>query len=241
MNAVITGTTSGIGLEIKKELFKNGFNIFEISKNFPAIKTHQKKLDLDLASIRWNDERIISFFKKIGVIDVLINNAGIGISNKPDEYKEEDWDQTININLRAPFILSRLAIPYLKKSKVKSVINISSLSSTLGLKNNPAYHAAKSGLSGLTRSLAKDLGLMGIRVNSVAPGYVLTKLNQASISNKKMYNDRCRNSILNRWARPREIANAVLFLASNNSSFITGQEIIVDGGWSINGMVENEN
>ena len=113
---------------------------------------------------------------------------------------------------------------------------ISSINATLGFPDNPGYVAAKGGLTAMTRALAVDLGKRQIRVNSIAPGYVHTKMTELSYQDSDTHKERMRRTILGRWGEPEDLAGAAIFLASKASAYVTGQEILVDGGWSVKGL-----
>ena len=159
--------------------------------------------------------------------------AGITRGNNVFDYDEEDWENTYQVNLKAPFELSREVARYMKNSG-GSIINITSLNSELGFPNNPAYVAMKGGLKQLTKSLAVDLGKYNIRVNNVGPGYIKTNMTkQGWKNNRKEIEDR---TILGRWGRPEELVGTIVFLLTSASSYITGQDIYVDGGYLTKGL-----
>ena len=179
-----------------------------------------------------------NFLKKIKKnikIDTLINNAGFSSSKKFLEYSLADWKKTLEINLTSPFILSQLISKSFMNSG-GSIINITSLAAEQGFPDNVAYVASKGGLKQLTKAMAVDLATKNIRVNSVGPGYVKTKMTEKSWLDKKKKKNRSDRIILNRWANPKDIANACLFLGSNLADYINGQEIYVDGGWLSKGL-----
>ena len=168
-----------------------------------------------------------------GKIDGLINCAGITRGNNVFDYDDEDWENTYQVNLKAPFELSREVARYMKNSG-GSIINITSLNSELGFPNNPAYVAMKGGLKQLTKSLAVDLGKYNIRVNNVGPGYIKTNMTkQGWKNNRKEIEDR---TILGRWGRPEDLVGTIVFLLTSASSYITGQDIYVDGGYLTKGL-----
>ena len=168
---------------------------------------------------------------------VLVNNAGIS-KPSPSPYPFEDWDITMKVNLTAPFMLIESLIPLFKKIKKGSIINITSINAELAFPDNPAYNASKGGLKMLTKFYAKSLGRYGIRVNNVGPGYIKTAMTQKSYSNSKTKSVREKHTFLKRWGQPEDLIGICLFLASDASSYITGQDIYVDGGWTANGLVE---
>jgi len=168
-----------------------------------------------------------------GKIDGLINCAGITRGNDIFEYTDKDWEDTYKVNLKAPFKLSKEVAKHMKENG-GSIINITSLNSELGFPNNPAYVAMKGGLKQLTKSLAVDLGKYNIRVNNVGPGYIKTNMTkQGWKNNRKQIEDR---TILGRWGEPEDLVGTIVFLLSSASSYITGQDIYVDGGYLTKGL-----
>lgn len=168
-----------------------------------------------------------------GKIDGLINCAGITRGNDIFEYTDKDWEDTYKVNLKAPFKLSKEVAKHMKENG-GSIINITSLNSELGFPNNPAYVAMKGGLKQLTKSLAVDLGKYNIRVNNVGPGYIKTNMTkQGWKNNRKEIEDR---TILGRWGEPKDLVGTMVFLLSSASSYITGQDIYVDGGYLTKGL-----
>ncbi len=240
--ALITGAARGNGLAIQKAFTKAGAKVLIIDKEFieqkENIYVNSKVIKIKLDMLADNFISLLS--KKISKlnikkIDVLVNNAGVTISNDIFSYKNTDWNKTLELNLSLPFKLSQyICKNYMKSSG--SIINITSLASMFGFSDNPAYVASKAGLKGLTTSLAYDLASKKIRVNAIAPGYIKTEMTKVSWSKIKLRRKRDNRIMLNRWGKPDDVANAALFLASDLASYITGQNICVDGGWSVKGL-----
>ena len=237
--ALITGAANGNGLAIQKAFSKAGAKVLVIDKKFKNKRLNKKMLKR--IELNMLDENFFTELKKnlsnlnIKKIDILVNNAGITLSNNFMTYKHNDWNKTIELNLSMPFKLSQyVGIHYMKSSG--SIINITSLASMFGFPNNPAYVASKSGLRGLTTSLAYDLSSKKIRVNAIAPGYIKTNMTKVSWSKPNLRKERDRRILLNRWGEPKDIANLALFLGSDLAEYITGQNICVDGGWSVKGL-----
>ena len=184
-------------------------------------------------------KNLLKKIKKKTIIDILINNAGFSSSNFFLKYSLADWKKTLEINLTTPFMISQLVSRKFMTSG-GSIINITSLAAEQGFPDNVAYVASKGGLKQLTKAMAIDLADKNIRVNSIGPGYVRTKMTEKSWLNKKKKKNRSDRIILNRWANPKDIANACLFLGSNLADYINGQEIYVDGGWLSKGL-KNDN
>jgi NAD(P)-dependent dehydrogenase (short-subunit alcohol dehydrogenase family) len=170
-----------------------------------------------------------------GRIDTLVNNAGISLASI-DPYDDEAWARTFDVNLTAAFRLSRLVLREMATRKAGSIINITSLGAQLGFPNNPSYQAAKGGLRQLSRAMARDFGHFGIRVNNVCPGYIRTHMTQRSFDDPVLREQRAEKTFLNRWGEPSDLVGPCLFLASRASSYMTGGELHVDGGWTAKGL-----
>jgi NAD(P)-dependent dehydrogenase (short-subunit alcohol dehydrogenase family) len=219
---IVTGSSGGNGSAIVKGLEKLG-----------AIVEGGDLPSYDITTDKHRKLLVQQALNHTGKIDGLINCAGITRGNNVFDYDDEDWENTYQVNLKAPFELSREVARYMKNSG-GSIINITSLNSELGFPNNPAYVAMKGGLKQLTKSLAVDLGKYNIRVNNVGPGYIKTNMTkQGWKNNRKEIEDR---TILGRWGRPEDLVGTIVFLLSSASSYITGQDIYVDGGYLTKGL-----
>jgi len=231
-HCIITGAGRGIGYQIAKSFHDNGAIVTGVDVEFKShVYNFSNKEIVDLSK----SQEIYNFCRKIDKADVLVNCAGITKQSTSD-YNLDDWRETLGINLTAPFLLIRELKWALCESNSPSVINISSLNGKIAFPDNPAYVASKTGLDGLTRSYALDYGKYGIRVNSVAPGYIKTDMTGDGWHNTKKRKKRQDRTMLNRWGTPEDLTGPVLFLASDASSYITGQTIYVDGGWSSKGF-----
>ena len=170
-------------------------------------------------------------------IDCLVNCAGYTKASDAIKYPYDEWNKTVAINLTAPFALIRFVANDMIDAHIwGSIINITSIGASMGFPNNPAYGASKGGLRQLTKAMACDLATYGIRINNVAPGYTRTDMTACSWKNKHTRDARTARTMLGRWAEPEDIVGAVLFLASDLASYITGQDIVVDGGWTSKGL-----
>ena len=167
----------------------------------------------------------------------LINNAGVTFPHGYP-YPHNDWDKTIEVNLSAPFKWIEAFVPLLKDSTNASIINITSLGAERAFPNNPAYIASKGGLKMLTKFYAKSLGRYGVRANNVGPGYIVTDMTSDSYSDETTRVRREKHTFLGRWGVPSDIADVCLFLCSNESRYMTGQDLYVDGRWIANGLIE---
>ena len=237
--AIITGATRGIGRGIAVEFAKQGANVaftfsssvdaanaLEIELNALGIKA--KGYQSNAAEFETAQELAKEILKEFGGIDVLVNNAGITKDNLLMRISEDDFDKVIDVNLKSVFNMTKAVIRPMMKQRSGSIINMSSV---VGLKGNAGqsnYAASKSGILGFSKSVALELGSRNIRSNVIAPGFIETemtgKLDEATVQS-------WRDSIpLKRGGSPEDIAIACVFLASNMSSYITGQTLSVDGG-----------
>ena len=247
---LITGAANGNGFGISEvccEYFRNLILVdidkdgLRKAKNKLSMKNPDKKIDTfccDLSQMKDIDLLIKNLYENYSKIETIVNNAGISLSlNQEDSLssKLEKWNRTLQINLTAPYYLIE-GLKDLIPNDTGSIINITSLNSSLAFPDNPSYMASKGGMRQLTLSFATDLGNRNIRVNAIAPGYFKTNMTKASWDDLSKREQRSSRTILNRWGESQELGGIVCFLASNLSSYITGQEICVDGGWSIKGL-----
>lgn len=234
---IVTGAGNGIGKEIVKLLYKEGAYVIVTDIKYDDVKKCIKEIDNNIIGLKLDVtleddwiQCIETIIKKYNKIDVLINNAGIvGKDLKLHEHTIEDWNKVIEINLTGPFLGIKHVIPIMMKNKKGSIINISSVSGMIGLKNRSAYCSSKGGLRLLTKSAAIEYSKYNIRVNSLHPGYIETQSLKNNIDNDTL-NHLKEITPLSRLGTPDEVAKLVLYLASDDSSFITGTELIIDGG-----------
>jgi len=245
--AIITGGARGNGKSISTALFNAGAEVLicdVLEKEMKQTVDELKTIDpnrangflCDLSRSRDIDEFVNKMIKNMYRIDILVNNAGITMGNDTLNYPVEDWQKTICVNLSAPFILSKAVGEVMKNQGFGSIINITSLNSEQGFSGNPAYVASKGGLKQLSKALAMDFGKYGIRVNNVAPGYIITNMTSKSYGNYESRQARIDRTILGRWGKPEDLSGVVVLLASDASSYITGQDFYVDGGWLAKGI-----
>ena len=232
---VVTGAAQGNGQAIADTVEKAGarvvrIDLLSLSENENNFTGSVESDDLIEEVVRYCEEQQYQTLS-------LINNAGITL---PHEYPYplDSWEKTLSVNLSAPFKWIEAFVPLLKSADNASVVNITSLGAELAFPNNPAYIASKGGLKMLTKFYAKSLGRYGVRVNNIGPGYIKTDMTSTSYSNKDIKLQREKHTFLKRWGEPSDIADACLFLCSEESKYITGQDIYVDGGWTSNGLIE---
>ena len=236
--AVVTGGARGIGKAIAEALARKGVNLviadisLEQAKDTSAeieslgIKTMAVKLDVS------KSDEVSKIFedisKECGRIDILVNNAGVTRDSLILRMKEEDWDTLMNINLKSVFLCSKEAIKVMAKQRYGRIINIASVVAFMGNPGQANYSASKAGIVGLTKTTAKEYASRGITANAVAPGFITTAMTDALTENVK---EEMKRAIpLGRFGTPEDVANAVVFLASPEAGYITGQVIHVNGG-----------
>lgn len=236
--AAVTGASRGIGASLAKGLAEAGAQVFGLSRSGKAAPGIEP-IVCDVADLAAVDRAFRQIGAKAARLDILVNSAGISLARTSDEpaAELERFRRTIETDLTASYACALAARPLLRASGGGAIINLTSINSGRGFPDNPGYVAAKAGLAGLTRALAVDLAADGIRVNSVAPGYVATAMTDASFKDPALNEQRRRHTLLGRWGTPEDVVGAVVFLASDAAAYVTGQEIFVDGGWTVNGLV----
>lgn len=240
--ALITGGSRGIGKAIAIKLASYKANIVI---NYTSNKEHALKVKEEIESygvksivikcdVSKSDEvnnMIEEVVKEFGQIDILVNNAGITRDGLLMRMKEEDFDSVIDINLKGVFNCTKSATKYMMKKRYGKIINISSVVGLIGNAGQANYCASKAGVIGLTKSSARELASRNINVNAIAPGFIDTDM--TSVLNENLKETMLKNIPQNRFGSPEDVANLVLFLASDMSSYITGQIINVDGGMAM--------
>lgn len=235
--AIVTGGSRGIGKEISEILAANNFNVIAVATSEQSLDSIRDTKNIHPFCCDISDqqsiEKLYNFVSAtFGYADVLINNAGIHMDNILLRMKNEEWSKVMDVNLNGPFHLTKSVLKDMVKNKCGRIINISSISGTDGNKGQGNYAASKGGLLALTKSLAKEVGRRNITVNCIAPGLIETDMtSHLSETVKKGYLDRIP---LKRLGKPKDIGQMILFLCSNEASYITGQTFYIDGGMSLN-------
>ena len=241
--ALVTGAGKGIGKASAIALAEAGANLIILSrtksdldnveKQIRKLKRKCKSYICDVS----NYDDVKSVFNKVSSLDILVNNAG---ANRPDHFtkiKKEDMDYVVDLNIKAAFHVAQMAAKVMLESKNRklkggSIINMSSQLGKVGAPNRSIYNMTKFGLEGLTRGMALDLAKKNIRVNTVCPTFVETPMVKKFFENKIFKKTMMNNIPLGRFATESDIATAVVYLASNASSMITGSSLVIDGGWT---------
>jgi 3-oxoacyl-[acyl-carrier protein] reductase len=223
--ALVTGTAGGIGAAIARALEQHGATVHGVDKDTVDVT---------------DPAQVAALVERIGPVDILVNNAGgvVGQVGRPlEEVSEHDWRAVVDANLTSTFLCTRAVAPGMKERGYGRIVNISSgAGRSVSLTGIQAYASAKAGQIGLTRQTAHELGRFGITVNSIAPGFILS--NPTSIAQYESYGEEGRRKLVEsiatrRLGRPEDIANGVLFFVADESSWVTGQVLSIDGGHSI--------
>lgn len=230
--ALVTGSNRGIGKAIAEKLYARGCYVVGTSTDGSGPEGFVDEwLKADFSTIN-GIKRFCDFIEKMNAFDVLVNNAGINIIKSQDKINDHDYDKIENINLKAPFYISRHVAKKMSNNEGGRIVNISSIWSIISKSHRTLYSTMKAGINGMTRSMSVEWGNRRILINSISPGFVKTELTKNSLSMEEMNN--LKNQIpLNRFAETNEIAEVVSFLVSKKNNYITGQNIVVDGGFSI--------
>lgn len=244
--AIVTGSSSGIGRAIARKLGDEGANVVVADvqrdpnkKGKPTDEMINEDggeavyIETDVSDEESVQDTVFQAAEKYGQIDVLVNNAGVHIPGSADETDMDDWRKTIEVNLDGQFLCSKHVIDHMLKEDVEGdVVNIASIAGIVGYGQNAAYCASKGGVVELTREMALDYGGEGINVNSVSPGVIRTAMTEEMLEDEEQRQFIESNTVSPRVGEPEDIANAVAFLASSESNFVTGENLVVDGGWT---------
>lgn len=239
--AVVTGGNRGLGKTFALSLAKMGADVVIVGrdelKNLSVIKEIESygrraislSVDLqDISAIKRMVETVKNEFRKI---DILVNNAGVSKTGLALDVEEEEWDKIMDLNVKSLFFCSRAIAKEMKEQKSGKIINIASVVGAVGDIGISPYTASKAAVINLTRSLALEWARFGIQVNAIGPAYIETEMNSEALSNSKVREKIINKTPMGRLGKAEELEGALLLLASDASSYITGQTIFVDGGW----------
>ena len=244
--ALITGGSEGIGKATALLFCKEGATVGIMARtqeNLDKVVSEAEgpgeiiSYKADVSNSGEVEQSVNDFYEKYGKIDILFNNAGILEGGTVVTTSEEVWDRTMDINVKGVYLASKFAIPYMAKHGGGYVINNSSVLGMVGMENCMAYNASKGAIRQITRSMALDHAADNIRVNSICPGYIKTKMDVEFMGNppdaEEQLDKIAADMIpLVRRAEPEEVAQSVLFLASDESKYMTGSDLVIDGGWT---------
>jgi NAD(P)-dependent dehydrogenase (short-subunit alcohol dehydrogenase family) len=242
--AIVTGAGHGIGRATVELFAEEGARVVLVERDLDAAQevagalvaagheaivshTDVSKSDEVAAAVSMTVERF-------GTVDVLVNNAGVELKRPVEDITEEEWDRVLSINLKGTFLMSRLVVPIMKAKRSGTIVNNSSVGNFIAAPNSTAYGATKAGMMALTRGMALELAPFNVRVNAVCPGVIDTPMNQRNLMRaddpEAMRRSWYEITPLGRLGTPRDVALSILFLAGDESSFITGTPLIIDGG-----------
>ncbi len=239
---VVSGGASGIGEEIVEAFAMQQARVVFLDIQNAAAEALTKQIEAagcpaplyhhcDLTDVTAIHTAVREVLERFQTVDVLVNNAGDDTRHKIDEVTSDSWDKTMAVNLKHQFFLAQSVIPSMKKAGRGSIINMSSISWVIPSKGLPVYVTAKAAIVGMTRTLAHEVGANGIRVNCVMPGAILTERQKHLWFTEAYKAEILANQALKRMILPEEVARLVLFLAADDSSAITNQSYVIDGGW----------
>jgi Tropinone reductase 1 len=240
--ALVTGGTKGIGLAITKEFLELGAEVLVVARDTKSIQGKLKNsanlftMDGDVTDSEFRKQLIAKIAHNWNKLDILVNNVGTNVRKKFVEYSEMEYRQLFETNLFSCAEISRLAHPLLKNSGNASVIQIASVAGSVDVQSGPPYGMTKAAIIQLTRHLAVEWATDGIRVNTVSPWYIETPLTQPVLSQPARLEKILDRTPMQRVGQPEEVASLVAFLAMDKASYITGQNIMVDGGMSVKGL-----
>lgn len=245
--ALVTGGAKGIGLSISQHLARRGYTVVVTGRDVAAIDAAVQDIGsggasaacgmaMDVTSSGDVDRVFDVVHRELGPVSLLVNCAGVLVRSAAEDYSDDDWTRVIDTDLNGVFWCARAAARQMLPAGGGAIVNISSVAAHVGISGRVSYASAKAGMSGLTRTLALEWAQRGVRVNAVAPGWTLTKMVQSGFDTGKLDEAKLAHRIpMRRLAAPAEIAAVVGFLGSDDASYVTGQIITVDGGFTLNG------
>lgn len=237
--ALVTGGSKGIGKAVVEEFLSLGANVIAVARSQETLDELAAEVKTDKLTTLTADlsttEGIESIISRLNTLDILVNNVGMNIRKKYADYADEEFDKIVNTNLNSFYKLTKSCYPLLKKSN-GNVVSIASVAGMNHLKSGVIYGMTKAAMIQFTKNIAVEWAPDGIRVNAVSPWYIYTPLTAGVLGNQEFLNEVISRTPMKRVGEPKEVAAAVAFLAMNKASYITGQNIAVDGGFIVNGF-----
>ena len=240
--AIVTGTSRGLGQYFATALARAGADLVITSRKLSALTEFKKEIEslgrkalpvqLDVLSQSDIENMVRVAVKEYGKIDILVNNAGMNIRKPTTEVTQQDWDAVLDTNLKGSFFCTQAVAKEMIKRKYGRIINIGSCTCVFGMEGIAAYCASRGAILSMTRTLAAEWGKYGVTVNVLAPGWFKTAQNAVLYENKDWVNYITSRIPLNRVGQPHDLDGAVVFLASDASEYITGQMLLIDGGFT---------
>lgn len=240
--AIVTGASRGLGQYFARALAKSGADLVITSRDLSSLNEFKQEIEslgrkafavqLDVLSQSDIDNMVRMTINEYGKIDILVNNAGLNIRRPSTDVSQEDWDTVLNTNLKGSFFCAQAAAKEMIKRKHGRIINVGSCTCVFGMEGIAPYTASRGAILSMTRSLAAEWGKFGITVNVLAPGWFKTAQNAVLYENKEWVDYITERIPLNRPGQPHDLDGTVIFLASDASEYITGQIILVDGGFT---------
>ena len=238
-SAIITGGGTGIGLSCAQLFYNEGAQVSIIGRRQERLEVAKKIIGNELLTVVGDlkdnndlDDLVSKTLNTFGKIDIVVNNGGIFSGSPVHETKDENWDNIMETNIRAVFQLTKRVLPHMIDLKTGAFVNISSIAGLIALPGVAAYNTSKAALIQFSRSIAMEYGSLGIRSNAVCPGLVKTEMTKELMENEDLMQEWSKDYPIGRFGDPEDIANACLYLASDESSFVTGVALPVDGGFT---------
>lgn len=241
--ALITGGGSGIGAGIARMFAREGAQVVICGRREEPLKQVVDEIDqtggeavycvADISSQQQIQQLMQTIKLKFGTIDILVNNAGVYIPDDVTSTSEEEWDRVMDVDAKGVYLMSKAVLPDMITNGKGKIINIASIAGLIGFEKSAAYCAAKGAVVNLTREMALDYAPKGICVNAIAPGVIDTDMTKALLDNEQAKQQFLNKTPVGRVGTPEDIAHGAVYLASDESDFVVGQTLVIDGGWTI--------
>lgn len=240
--ALVTGASKGLGKAVALALAEAGARLVLVSRDQDLLaraaqEVRSKGGSADVIAADVSDESQVKemeqdFVRRFGRLQILVNNAGINLRKPVTSFTLEEWNRILQTNLTSAFLVCRSLVPYMKGQGYGRIINMTSMMSHVALPDRTAYAASKAGLLGFTRALALELASEGITVNGISPGPCSTEINKPLMESPELTQYFLSRIPVGRWGRPEEVASLAVYLCLEDAAFITGTDLVIDGGWS---------